>query len=649
MGTGPASPQAQACGPSEPAADSSFSFTPIKALRAIPHLWERKPSTPFQAGAKSRKLWKRFRTSFSSMKSLETSTMMEQGAIQTAINASRDASYARGVKRLCVGADEPEKRPNFQIQGPARSFLETKWESERGQKRRKLPDAPIDIYDEGVQNNRSDGVMTESDRPLISLRSPLKTTVFNDYMNQSVNGASDANEVKGPGSGSMFREQCAIINTAAQDENRDMAPTPTKVVRDLTQQQEGTLVRSALHSSLDGSDTALLNDFLSKAQAKRAAKAALMDQEGDVAEKVSSAEGSPEAEITTPRSRRALEALDTNSPSPVKPDVTITKSDVPLGDEAPENEVSKLIMEEEPAPGSPSCRRSTRVKAPTVNVPNVRNTIALRRAKGNEFIFLQRTEAQELALATKKNTRLNRGDAVPPPYVLEALAKGQSEGTSPTKRYRKGASHRSSTQKSVAWNDEQLVEYEDDRQSPEVLGGKGNSSSDDVEESTRSRSASTRPERKASSQRSSRSQVQESSNNEESDSAPTPATAPTTAPPRSRRVRRLGDSTMASGTPVKTGSGRISKRPAPSAPTVAAAASAGPSTPTKPRRKLTPKSPSSSMRTAPASEFAGAAEQSFVSGIPTRSASTSDGSSESKRSVLQSSAGCTPRRVRVRH
>ncbi|KAJ6017406.1 hypothetical protein N7451_000785 [Penicillium sp. IBT 35674x] len=647
MGTGPASPQAQACGPSEPAADSSFSFTPIKAIRAIPHLWERKPSTPFQAGAKSRKLWKRFRTSFSGMKSLETSTMMEQGAFQTAINASRDAGYARGVKRLCVVADEPEKRPVSQMQEPARSFLETKWEPERGQKRRKLPDAPINIYDESSQNNQSDDVMTESTVPLLSKRSPLKTTSFNNHMIKTFNSASDADGVKTPGSGSMIREQCAMINNAATDESRDTASTPTKVVRDLTQ-QEGTLVRSALRSSLDGSDTELLNDFLSKAQAKRAAKAALMDQEGDVTEKSSSAEESPEAEITTPRSRRALEVLDKNSPSPVKPDVSVTKCDVPSGDEAPENAVTKVIMEQEPAPGSPSCRRSTRVKVPTVNPANVRNTIALRRAKGNEFIFLQRTEAQEVALATKKNTRLNRGGAVPPQIVLEAFALLQSQGIDPTEDDCKGASYRSSTRKSVTWNDDQLVQYEDERQGSELLDEKDSSSSDGVEEITQLRSASTRSEKKASSQRSSRSQMHASSSNEESESAPAPTTAPTTAPQRSRRVRRLGESAMVSGTPVKTGSGRISKRSAPSAPTEAVV-SAGPSTPTKPRRKLTPKSPSLSSLTAPASKIVGAAEQSFVSGIPTRSASTSDGSSESKRSILQSSAGCTPRRVRVRN
>ncbi|KAJ5637934.1 hypothetical protein N7490_007813 [Penicillium lividum] len=642
MGTGPASSQAQANGPSEPAADGLFSFTPIKALRAIPHLWERKPSTPFQTGAKSRKLWKRVRSSLTSMKSLETSTMLEHDAFQTAINASRDASYARGVKRLCVGAGEPEKRPNFQMQEPSRSFFETKWESEASQKRRKLPDAPINIFDETLQNNDSDLAMTGSPRPLNSLCSPSKTTVFNDNKHRIPDGASDTIE-EDPVSGPVAREQGAMTTSAANDRDMNMAPTPTKVVRDLTQQKKGTLVRSALRSSLDGSDAELLNDFLSKAQAKRAAKAALMDQEGDVTKETSSAEDSPDAETTTPRSRRALDVLDTNSPSPVKLDVAANKDDIPLVDEAHENEVPKVILEDS-APASPSFRRSTRAKVHTARPPHVRNTISLRRAKGNEFIFLQRTEAQELALTTKKNTRQNMGNAVPPQVVLEAMAKEQSDGTSPVENDRK-ARHRSSTRKSVTWNEEQLVEYEVDRQDSEAPEEKGNSSGDDVTESIRSRSAATKPENKASSQRSSRSQMQESSS-EEPESAPTTTTAPTTAPPRSRRVRRLGDSSMVSGTPVKTGSGRLSKPPAPMAPTVAAA---GPSTPTKARRKLTPKSPSSSMLTAPVSKIAGAPDQSFVSAIPTRSTSASEGNSELKRGVFQSNAGCTPRRVRVRN
>ncbi|KAJ5949468.1 hypothetical protein N7454_001052 [Penicillium verhagenii] len=639
MEIGPASPQAQACGPSEPTADSSFSFTPIKAIRAIPHLWERKPSTPFQAGAKPRKLWKRFRSSFTSMKSLESSTMLEQDAFQTAINASRNAGYTRGVKRRCVGADEPEMREDCQTQSSGRSFLETKWESntKMGQKRRKLPDGPIDIFDESLQDKQS------------SSFSPLDFDMSGRTTGEALDGASDAKEVDIPASFEpMAPEDCATGDIVANDENDGLASTPQEAVRDLTQQQEGTLVRSALRSSLDGADTALLNDFLSKAQAKRAAKAALMDQEGDANEKTSSTEESPDTEITTPRSRRALEVLDTNSPSPIKIDASVIKAaEIVFGNETHENTVTKAILEEESAPASPSYRRSTRVKGPSAKVPTVRNTIALRRAKGNEFIFLQRTEAQELALITKKYTRQNMGNAVPPQDVLKALAKEQNDGTSPTEIDHKADRRRSPGRKIVTWNDEKLVQYADEIQSPELPEEIANSSSDDVEESTVSRSAATRAEKKASTQRSSRSQTQESPSNEESESAPAPTTAPTTAPPRSRRVRRLGDSTMASGTPVKTGSRRTTKPPAPSAPTVEAE-SAGPLTPTKPRRRLTPKSPSSSMlTTAPASKITGAAEPSFVSGIPTRSAGTSDGGSESRRSI-QSSAGCTPRRVRTR-
>ncbi|KAJ5934929.1 hypothetical protein N7466_004476 [Penicillium verhagenii] len=646
MDTGPASTQAQACGPSEPTADSSFSFTPIKAIRAIPHLWERKPSTPFQAGAKSRKLWKRFQSSFTSMKSLESSTMLEQGAFQTAINASRDAGYTRGVKRRCVGADEPEMREDHQTQTSGRSFLETKWASDMktGQKRRKLPDGPIDIFDESLQKEQS------------SFCSTLDFDISGRTVGEALDGASDAKEVEIPAIiEPMASEDGATADVVAKDENDSLAPTPQEAVRDLTQQQEGTLVRSALRSSLDGADTALLNDFLSKAQAKRAAKAALMDQEGDANEKTSSTESteeSPDTEITTPRSRRALEVLDTNSPSPIKVDASVIKAaEIVFGNETHENAVAKAILEEEPAPASPSYRRSTRAKGPSVKMPTVRNTIALRRAKGNEFIFLQRTEAQELALITKKYTRQNMGNALPPQDVLKALAKEQYDGTHPAEIDRKADRRRSPGRKTVTWNDEQLVQYADERQSLELPEEIANSSNDDVEESTVSRSAATRAEKKASAQRSSRSQTQESSSNEDFESAPAsttaPATAPTTAPPRSRRVRRLGDSTMASGTPVKTGSRRTTKPPAPSAPTVEAE-SAGPSTPTKPRRRLTPKSPSSSvLTTAPASKITGATEPSFVSGIPTRSAGTSDGSSESRRSI-QSSAGCTPRRVRTR-
>lgn len=121
----------------DPEQENSFRFTPIKALQALPRLWERKPSTPFRTGPgqKPKKLWKRIQAPFSSMKTLQQTSGFENDAFQTAINTSKDAGYVRGVKRQCVGSGEMEAR--VERQEPGRSFLETKWESEASRKRRK--------------------------------------------------------------------------------------------------------------------------------------------------------------------------------------------------------------------------------------------------------------------------------------------------------------------------------------------------------------------------------------------------------------------------------------------------------------------------------------------------------------------------------
>lgn len=122
-----------------PADDNSFRFTPIKALRALPRLWERKPATPFKAGLK-RKLWKRFQSSFSNMQTLESSTAIDPDALHTAINASKDSTYVRGVKRLCVGSEGSTgstNQANIELSQAAHPFLETKWDSEASRKRRK--------------------------------------------------------------------------------------------------------------------------------------------------------------------------------------------------------------------------------------------------------------------------------------------------------------------------------------------------------------------------------------------------------------------------------------------------------------------------------------------------------------------------------
>jgi hypothetical protein len=537
-----------------------------------------------------------------------------------------------------------------------------------------MPEFNFNIHDDGAQNTfgftanqptpalNNDIAMNDSPAPLSDMWESAKTPVYNDTMATDVD-LTASNEKPSEHLQSRLLDQVAppMIENAAECKS-NAVPT-AESVQDLTQEQEVKLVRSALRSSLDGEDADLLNDFLSRAKAKRAAKAA---HPGDTEspEVSSSMDESPEIECSMPRSRRALEDLNTNSPSPVKLQLSPNKWDVKLGTDDAENQekiVHKEEVIEEPVPSSPACRRSTRAKASSA--PPVRNTISLRRAKGTEFIFLQRTDAQQVALATKRNTRLNKGKSVTPYVALEALSRQSSEEEGQTGDDEHESSYRnckeaaisrtkhSKPRKQVSWNEDRMAEYEefevmDDQEDEEK---DYQQSTDDVGATPRPQLDTKRSTKKAASgQRSRRSQTQKENETTDSgatDSGSTPTTAPATATPRSRRVRRLGDSgTMGSGTPVKTGGRSTSKPPVASASV--ADAPAAPSTPTKGRRKLAPKSPSSLKLPAPASKSAkNTADQSFVSGIPTRSTKSTD---DASRSMLQMSAGCTPTAKRVR-
>ncbi|KAJ5722160.1 hypothetical protein N7488_000195 [Penicillium malachiteum] len=603
--------------------ENSFSFTPIKALRAIPRLWERKPTTSYRAGPKSRKLWKRVCTSFAGMQSLETSSVLENDAFQTAINASRDASYVRGVKRRCVGDDQND-RPVFKMHQPNRSIIETKWEADTSRHRRKMAEAPLNIFDDNLQNGQEDLAMTGSPQPLSFQQSPFKTQVFNEEM---------AFE-------SMLRrasENHQATNNSDADHNSAMAPTPTKPAQDDTQKMKGKLMRSALRSSLDGSDTELLNDFLSRAKAKRDAKAAIINQQDNTTNSASSSEDAAEIEPSTPQPRRALGAKNGNSPSPIKVIISPKKTVQSQENEPQENKPSKEVLnEEEVAAASPTCRRSTRAKAPQVAAP-APNPIALRRAKGNEFIFLTRTDAQKLALLTKKNTRLNMGNSVLPKYVLESMADEWSDAASDTEPFQ--SKRRSHAKKSVSWNDERLVEYEDERPVSEEPMEVSDSGKDHVEgAAVKSKSAAKQSEEIGSGHHV---QFEELSHaGSKSNEQATAVSVPTT---RSQHLRRLGVSTIVTAASMQAGSGQTNN---PSSPSISTPANATSITPTKPRRKLIPKSPSMSAVTAVPSKNH---DQSHASGIPTRSASIGGSERPRRSSAVNSSAGCTPMPRRVRN
>ncbi|GLA14736.1 hypothetical protein AnigIFM62618_001175 [Aspergillus niger] len=661
--------------------EDRFRFTPVKATRAAPRPWERKPSTAFRARGKSRKVWKRFRTSFNSMKALQQLIAAERHTVDDdlhlEINTSRNPGLRRGVKRRCFALEADDLEDGVR----GRSFLETQWESEVNGRRRKLPliysdfvdipDEPVE-YDSLQPEESCDDVKNDQELPTSTLEelaenpadmdessSPIPETptklASDAAYSRSLHGQSplvvggmvvgtpdlrtredveqptvqlsDASEEK-PATPEHDGHVENTVSTMIGEEHTDEEPTvPVEVetleepaaatvaapVQELTTEQESTLVRSALRSSLDGEDTELLNNFLSKAKAKREAKAAMVAQEPEKTEpEVSVVVASP-----TPPARRALEDLDTNSPSPQKPQLSPTKEK----DEA------------SPQPSSP--RRSTRPR--TVRSSNllttitaaaaVRNTLSLRRAKGTEFVFLQRTEAQELALTTRRNTRLNKGNALAPKFVLQGLTRkspesGKKAGTAPcTDSETTGdVSERphKTAKKHVSWNDEELVQFDD---------GSEAAKGEEHDVASRGSKGKSPEKRKAASSRTTRSQVAQKSGGEDrADAAPT---APATATPRTRRVRRLGPGAPKADSTAATAVSSVSLS-SPSSSSDNSASTA------EQRKKLTPKSP----RRVPATPSKPASD----------SIKTSLRSSSAKTNLLKINAGSTPvpRKMRPR-
>ncbi|KAL4945404.1 hypothetical protein BDV06DRAFT_184837 [Aspergillus oleicola] len=678
-------PHMQSCRSGE----TEIHFTPLKISNA-PRIWDRKPSTSYLARSKPRKVWKRFRSSFNSMKTLQQliapdASCLKESELFLEINTSRNTDYSRGVKRQCLGAhihaEEDDNAGN--LTGRSRSFLETKWESDVSRKRRKLPattnldehmivddpqdgeddkmaeigDAPGGTTSIGDRNMQDPEETGESPTPTPALSeikaaypdvlpgeaARLPNELHGVIVNiKPLNGA-DQDEVRcltstdaadgaaatdndealdvAAEADQQVRSDVATLTTSA--EGSDTMAVPVEPV-ELTAEQESTLVRSALRSSLDGEDTALLNNFLSKAKAKREAKAAAEaeaatviaadpeeeeEKKDEEAEPIQPPRQQVFVEIPTPE-RRVLEALDANSPSPQK------------SPSKPEKERNNSA--------SPVARRSTRARglqraaAPT----GFRTALSLRRARGNEFVFLQRTEAQELALQTRRNTKQNKGDSLLPKYALQGLAR-QTPESSPTTD--ENARKTGKPKKCVSWNEDRLVEYEGESSEDELAQGPTTTAKPAVP-------AKPADKKRAASSRASQSTSALKTGGPVEKAAAVTAAAATTASPtasaasRTRRVRRLGPPKPLAPTTIDADEAASSTSP-PSPTTTSQIAT---------RKKLTPKSPRSVTARTP-------------SKVPTPIAKGHDevpsllsGGRSVKTNLLKVNAGSTPMLRRVR-
>ena len=191
-------------------------------------------------------------------------------------------------------------------------------------------------------------------------------------------------------------------------------------------------------------DTDMLKDFISRAQAKKAARAL----EGT----------NPIYSSMSPRRspRKVLGNLDSNSPSPTKPVDLATRPGTPQDKSTPSTLDNGVDLDETIADDSAPHRRSARTRAsvPSKTTIEAPCFIPVRRPDGSELVVLQKSAAQDLAIVTRTNTRRNKGQAKMPKIMLETMIGTEGDEELLTKRQdvRHG--------KSVDW-DQRLVYYQD--------------------------------------------------------------------------------------------------------------------------------------------------------------------------------------------
>lgn len=163
-------------------------------------------------------------------------------------------------------------------------------------------------------------------------------------------------------------------------------------------------------------DTAMLKDFLTRAAASKAEKAAVITHRR---ESLQNRRDSDVIRHALASPRKALEAKDPNSPSKYDSEVTLDLSqtltlsvDKDLTLEQPETE------DPTDAQAGRGSRRSSRAKksrlpapASVAQVQAQASKIAIRRQDGTEHVVLKKTDVQELATITRANTRKNKQGA----------------------------------------------------------------------------------------------------------------------------------------------------------------------------------------------------------------------------------------------
>ena len=189
-------------------------------------------------------------------------------------------------------------------------------------------------------------------------------------------------------------------------------------------------------------DTSMLRDFLNRAQASKAAKTPIIPPLD-----------APKPQISPRRSPRKAHRLH-NSTSSTPQQLILAANRPGTPPEITRPDTLESDNAEEITATPTSCRRSTRTRlpAPAKAPPGAPSFIPVKRADGSDPVVLQKSQAQELAMVTRANTRRNKGQSKPPLLALQEIPADASQTV--------GAKQRGDSGKAVGWA-EKLASYHD--------------------------------------------------------------------------------------------------------------------------------------------------------------------------------------------
>ncbi|KAI5236998.1 hypothetical protein E4T43_08214 [Aureobasidium subglaciale] len=246
-----------------------------------------------------------------------------------------------------------------------------------------------------------------------------------------------------------FRPQDDISDVSDDD---DAEPVMIQDLRSSSAPPEDTNTPEPVFAPRISDDTAILHAFLSRAAASKRPMAA---HKRESLENRRDSDAVRHALASTDKPE-VLTELDLNSPTiPSSP-----KAQSSAGDAKPEPESTK----QEPTPEvlaptpikSKALRRTTRART-TAAAPKKPAKIAIRSAA--DHIALKRTEAQELALATRSNTRKNKGKSLMPQVRLLNIdedfvsSEDTAEDADRVVVTEKAQSEKSTVRRGVQWNE----------------------------------------------------------------------------------------------------------------------------------------------------------------------------------------------------